>query len=79
MVETRAAPRYRTMKPARIEHGGEKVMCTLRDLSLTGASLEVNDPAGIPANFTLIVPEDSLKVSCRIVRRTNFRIGVAFE
>jgi len=67
------------MKPARIEHGGEKVMCTLRDLSLTGASLEVNDPAGIPANFTLIVPEDSLKVSCRIVRRTNFRIGVAFE
>jgi hypothetical protein len=79
MVDTRAAPRFRVMKPARIEHGGEKVMCKLRDLSLTGASLEVSDPAGIPANFTLVVPEDGLKVSCRIVRRTEFRIGVAFE
>jgi len=79
MVETRAAPRFRVAKPARIEHGGEKVTCTLRDLSLTGASLEVTDPALIPANFTLVVPEDGLKVSCRIVRRTDFRIGVAFE
>jgi hypothetical protein len=79
MVETRAAPRYRTMKPARIEHGAEKVPCTLRDLSLTGASLEVTDPARIPANFTLFVPEDGLKVSCRIVRRTDFRIGVVFD
>jgi hypothetical protein len=79
MVETRAAPRFRVTKPARIEHGGEKVTCMLRDLWLTGASLEVTDPAGIPANFTLVVPEDGLKVSCRIVRRKDFRIGVAFE
>jgi hypothetical protein len=79
MVETRAAARYRIMKPARIEHGGEKVMCVLRDLSLTGASLEVTDPARIPTNFTLVVPEDGLKLSCRIVRRTVFRIGVAFD
>jgi PilZ domain-containing protein len=79
MVETRAAPRFRVAKPARIEHGGEKVPCTLRDLSLTGACLELYDPARIPANFTLVVPEDGLKVSCRIVRRTDFRIGVAFD
>jgi hypothetical protein len=79
MVETRAAPRFRVAKPARIEHGGEQVICTLRDLSLTGASLQVTDPAAIPATFTLVVPEDSLTVSCRIVRRTEFRIGVVFE
>jgi hypothetical protein len=79
MVETRAATRYRVMKSARIEHGGEHISCTLRDLSLTGASLEVFDPARIPTNFTLVVPEDGLKLSCRIVRRTEFRIGVAFN
>jgi hypothetical protein len=79
MVETRTAPRFRVIKPARIEYGSEKVTCKVRDLSLTGASLEVTDPAGIPANFTLVVPEDGLKVFCRIVRRTDFRIGVAFE
>ena len=32
MVETRAAPRYRVTKPALIEHGGEKMKCTVRDL-----------------------------------------------
>jgi hypothetical protein len=79
MVETRAAPRFRVTKPARIEHGRESVACTLRDLSLTGASLEVPDPAGIPSNFTLVVPEDGLKLSCRVIRRTDFRVGVAFD
>lgn len=79
MVETRTAPRYRVSKPARIEHGGERVLCMLRDLSLTGASLEVDDPARIPTNFTLVVPEDGLKLSCRMVRRSGFRVGVAFD
>jgi PilZ domain len=79
MVETRGAPRYRVMKPAIIEYGGEKVKCTVRDLSITGALLEVSAQAAIPETFTLIVPEDGLKLRCRVVRRADFRIGVAFE
>jgi hypothetical protein len=79
MVETRAAPRYRVTKPAQIEHGSHKITCTLRDLSTTGAALEVPDPAIIPAKFTLVVPEDGLKLTCRVVRRIGFRIGVVFE
>jgi hypothetical protein len=79
MVETRAAPRYRVTKPAQIECGGDKIACTLRDLSITGAALEVTDPSGIPAKFTLVVPEDRLKLPCRVVRRTGFRIGVVFD
>jgi hypothetical protein len=79
MVETRVAPRYLVRKPAKIEFGGHKIDCTLRDLSTTGAALEVFDQATIPAKFTLIVPEDGLKLPCRVVRRTEFRIGVAFD
>jgi PilZ domain len=79
MVETRIAPRYRVMKPAQIEYGGDKIPCTVRDLSITGAALEVVDPTRIPAKFTLVVPEDGLKLPCRVVRRTEFRIGVAFD
>jgi PilZ domain len=79
MVETRAAPRFSVTKPALIEHGGDKIKCTIRDLSITGASLEVFNSAIIPANFTLIVPEDGLKLSCRVVRRKEFQVGVAFE
>jgi hypothetical protein len=79
MVETRIAPRYRVMKPAQIEYGGVKIPCTVRDLSITGAALEVSHPTGIPEKFTLVVPEDGLKLPCHVVRRTDFRIGVAFE
>ena len=48
MVETRAAPRHRVMKPAKIEFGGYKRDCVIRDISTTGAALEVMDQASIP-------------------------------
>ena len=79
MVETRSAPRYRAIKPAYIEHGGDEITCTVRDLSITGAALEVSDSTGIPAKFTLVVPEDGLRLACRVVRRTDFRIVVTFD
>jgi hypothetical protein len=79
MVETRAAPRFRVTKPALIEHGGYKIKCAVRDLSVTGASIEIFEATVVPEKFTLILVEDKLKLPCRIVRRTEFRIGVAFE
>jgi len=80
MVETRIAPRFRVSKPAQIEYGGDKTPCTIRDLSVTGAALELSDrSATIPAAFTLIVPDDKLKLPCRVVWRTAFRMGVTFD
>jgi hypothetical protein len=80
MTETRSAPRFRVVKPAKIEDGGFKVACIIRDLSLTGAAVEISDfdTKHIPATFSLIVPEDGLKLSCRLVWRSPFRIGVTF-
>jgi len=80
MVETRSAARYRVAKPAKIEDGGFNIPCTIRDLSLTGAAVEITglDTKHIPATFTLIVPEDGLKLSCRLVWRGAFRIGLTF-
>jgi PilZ domain-containing protein len=80
MVETRIARRYRVSKSAQIEYGGDKTPCTIRDLSETGAALEVSNFVGpLPAAFTLIVPEDRLKLPCRVVWRSSFKIGVAFD
>jgi hypothetical protein len=79
MVETRGAQRYRVTKPAQIEYNGDKSTCTLRDISTTGAALEVPDPAIIPAKFILVLPEDGLKLPCTVVRRAGFRVGVAFD
>ncbi len=80
MVETRIAPRYRVSKAAQIDYGGDKTPCTIRDLSITGAALVLSDlSATIPPVFTLIVPEDKLRLSCRVVWRSAFKMGVTFE
>jgi hypothetical protein len=79
MVETRAAPRHRVMKPAKIEWGGYKRECVIRDLSTTGAALEIMDQASIPRHFNLTVSVDNLKLPCTVVWRRGFRIGVTFD
>ena len=80
MVETRAAPRVRVMKSAKIEYGGVKIPCVIRDLSVTGAALEISELSGrIPATFNLIMPDDGLRLACHVVWRREFKIGVAFD
>jgi hypothetical protein len=79
MVETRIAPRYRVMKVAKIEFGATAINCTVRDLSLTGAAIEVPSQAGIPERFTLVMPDDGLHLPCHVVWRKEYRIGVTFD
>lgn len=80
MVETRVAPRHRVKMAAKIEYGGDRIACTIRDLSTTGAALELSKiDLRIPEAFTLVVPEDGLKLRCQVVWRKDFRIGVAFD
>jgi hypothetical protein len=54
MVESPVAQRFRVMKTARFEHGGNKIDCTLYDLSTTGAArrrLRVSE-AALPFPFS---------------------------
>jgi len=66
------------MKAAKINYGGDKHPCVIRDISSTGAALEFSDLIRIPDEFTLIMPEDRLKLSCRVVWRSQYRVGVTF-
>ena len=79
MNEHRAAPRHRILKAGTISFGGGAIDCTVRNLSETGAALEVVTPIFIPDRFTLIVQTEQLKRPCRIVWRKEKRMGVAFE
>jgi hypothetical protein len=79
MVETRIASRHRVMKAGTIEFGSTAIDCMVRNLSVTGAALEVSNQIGIPAKFTLVVPGDELHLVCNIVWRSEYRIGVAFD
>lgn len=80
MVNTRRAPRYRVKKAAKIEYGGDLIPCTIRDLSITGAAIEFDRvEVRIPPAFTLLVPEDGLRLPCHVVWRKDYRMGVAFD
>ena len=79
MVNSRANGRVRVIKSAEIEYGGDKILCTVRDLSITGAALELSDlGTRIPATFNLQIPEDRLVLPCSVVWRRGFRMGVQF-
>jgi len=75
----RIAPRRRILKAGSIECGGGVIDCIVRNVSETGAALEVLSPLYIPDRFTLFVRTDQLKRPCHITWRKKNRIGVAFD
>jgi hypothetical protein len=77
MEDHRITSRQRVLKGGTIEFGGGAITCTVRNISTTGAALDVTSPVGIPARFTLITGGSHLP--CRVVWRKERRIGVTFE
>jgi hypothetical protein len=75
--EHRIASRHRVLKAGSIQFGGGSIDCTVRNISDTGAALDVTSPLGIPAQFILVT--DGNHLSCRVVWRKEKRIGVTFE
>lgn len=78
MDEHRSATRQRVLKAGTIEFQGGAIDCTVRNLSPSGAALEVASPLGIPETFELVIPADRGHFHCRVVWRRPQRIGVAF-
>jgi PilZ domain len=79
MSENRIAPRKRVLRAGTIEIGGGAIDCTVKNLSETGAALEVVTPLFIPDRFTLFVPSEQIKRPCQVVWRKEKRIGVTFK
>ena len=80
MEEKRIARRNRVLKAGTIEFGGGGAIdCTIRNLSETGAAIEVVSPLYIPDRFTLFVQTEKSKRPCRVVWREERKIGVTFD
>ena len=80
MIEKRAAPRSRVLKRGMIAFGGGGgVDCTVRNLSTTGARVDVACPMGLPESFTLVIESDQFIRRCHSVWSKDSRIGVAFD
>ncbi|WP_376711972.1 PilZ domain-containing protein [Bradyrhizobium hereditatis] len=75
----RAAPRHRVLKAGSIEFNGGIIDCTIRNISDTGAALEVASQLGIPDNFWLVISGSNTPRHCRVAWRNDKRIGVAFD
>jgi PilZ domain len=77
--EKRIATRRRVLKTAFIvvNDKAPKLECTVRNISETGAALQLSTTYGIPANFDVVI--DGARHHCRSVWRTDTKIGVMFD
>jgi hypothetical protein len=82
IAEAPAVERAQTSTTSPALEGGQDFLraidCTVRNLSETGAALEVTTPVGIPERFTLVIEADQRQVQCHLVWRKERRIGVLF-
>lgn len=86
--EQRFAPRRQSAVPAFIfiEGGVESVPCIVRDMSTTGARIELKDGWDNPFKskhsqmdrLRLVIRQDRVMYDCRITRRAETEIGVKF-
>lgn len=80
MDDRRNKRRQKTLKSAKIVFNNDCVIdCAVRNLSETGACIEVSSPLGIPNAFDLVIEHDALTRPCRVAWKTTKRLGVAFR
>ena len=71
--------RKRVLKTAQIvlSDKAPKLDCAVRNLSDTGACLQVSTTFGIPSNFEVVI--EGVRRACRSIWRTDTKIGVTFQ
>ena len=79
VTEKRAAPRHRVLKGGTIAFDGSGVACTVRNLSSSGAAIDVASGVRLPPSFMLVIEADRFIRRCRPVWSNDKRVGVAFD
>ncbi len=71
--------RHRVLKAGSITFNGSGINCLIRNMSNTGAALEVENQIGIPPIFDLVIAADHFTQHCHVVWRKEKRIGIVFD
>lgn len=79
MEDKRRLRRTRVLKAGTISFGGSAISCNVRNLTKSGAMLDVVSPLGVPREFTLVISSDDVHRECRIVWIQEKRLGVSFK
>ena len=77
--EKRAAPRYRVLKGATIVFDGSGIACTVRNVSASGAAVELASPVSLPQTFMLVIEKDQFIRRAHQVWCNDKRAGIAFD
>ena len=78
MTENRRKPRQRTFKGGSITLPTGRVECIVRNVSASGALLELKTSALVPNDFDLIINPEQIRRSCHVVRRDGLQLGIHF-
>lgn len=78
MTETRIATRRNLLKGGAISFGRDKITCAVRNISKTGARLEITRSIDLPDAFTLVIEMEHAERKCEVVWRKQNIVGVRF-
>lgn len=78
--QNRIAERVRTLRAARIvwDNAQRTINCTIRDMSRSGARVELTDMVALPETFDLQLPPAKDLRPVQVVRRSGRVFGVMF-
>lgn len=81
MDENRRAPRQRVLKAGKILYGGGSIAidCTIRNLSETGARLQVPTSVAIPDRFEFVETASGKRRSVTVAWRKGELMGIRFD
>jgi len=81
MNNRRTVQRTRVLRNAKIlvPRNSPVIHCTVQDLTSIGACLTMANTYGLPATFDLTFEHGRTRRSCRVIWRTDDRVGVQFE
>jgi PilZ domain len=76
--EKRKHPRTEVNEPAYVSSGGSVMSCVVRNISVEGAAIDVENPSFVPPQFRLVLAKDSSVHECRVAWIQRNRIGLTF-
>ena len=80
-AEARTAPRVRSFLRGEIVHsnGAIRIECVVRDISESGARIQVSSAVTIPEHFDLVIPQRNQREKSRVMWQHGTEIGLAFQ
>ena len=78
-MERRAITRKPVLMSGAIQFAGCAINCLVRDMTISGAALDLSSGREIPERFSLVFKADGTHIPCHVIWRQEERVGAAFD